>query len=122
VAKTTSGFNSDRTIQQYAHGLLLQSPFIPFSTDYWSVRAKTRQNGRLAGRRGKTGSRNMAATPKSTFWPWFPIHFFRQFLAMTYRFATIQKRDRQTDDRQTTQCAKGSTDSTVGQKRHKVIE
>jgi len=27
VAKTTSGFNSDRTIRQYAHGLLLESPF-----------------------------------------------------------------------------------------------
>jgi len=34
VAKTTSGFNSDRTIRQYAHGLLLESPFVPSSTDY----------------------------------------------------------------------------------------
>ena len=33
------------------------------------------------------------------------------------RFAWIQNvTDRQTDDRQTTQCAKGATDSTVGQK------
>jgi len=35
---------------------------------------------------------------KSTFWPWFPIHSFRQFFARTYRFATIQN---VTDDRQT---------------------
>ena len=45
----------------------------------------------------------MVATPppkKSTFWPWFPIHSFRQFLARTYRFATIQNvTDRQTTDR-----------------------
>jgi len=43
--KTTSGFNSDRTIRQYAHGLLLESPFVglPFSTDRWAVRAKIRQ-------------------------------------------------------------------------------
>ena len=29
-----------------------------------AVRAKLRQNGRLGGRRGETGSRNMAATQK----------------------------------------------------------
>ena len=42
---------------------------------------------------------------KSTFWPWFPIHSFRQFLAKTYCFATIQNvtDDRQTD-RQMTHC------------------
>jgi len=40
VAKTTSGFNSDCTIRQYAHGLLLESPS---STDHWAVRAKLRQ-------------------------------------------------------------------------------
>jgi len=43
VTKTTSGFNSHRTIRQYAHGLLLESPFVPSSTDRWSVRAKIRQ-------------------------------------------------------------------------------
>jgi len=32
VTKTTSGFNSDHTIQQYAHGLLLESQFLPSST------------------------------------------------------------------------------------------
>ena len=37
---------------------------------------------------------------KSTVWPWFPIHSFRQFFARTYRFAT--KRYRQTDDRRHT--------------------
>jgi len=36
VAKTTSGFNSDRMIRQYAHGLLLESPFEPSSTDRWA--------------------------------------------------------------------------------------
>ena len=35
VAITTSGFNSDRTVRQYAHGLLLESSFVPFSTDHW---------------------------------------------------------------------------------------
>jgi len=36
---------------------------------------------------------------KSTFWPRFPIHSFRQFFDRTYRFATIQNvTDRQTDD------------------------
>jgi len=29
------------TIQQYAHGLKLESPFVPTSTNYWAVRAKT---------------------------------------------------------------------------------
>ena len=54
------------TIRQYAHGLKLESPFVPsYSTDYWDVRAKIRQNGRLGGRRGETGSRNMAATQKN---------------------------------------------------------
>ena len=48
----------------------------------------------------------------------FPIHSFRHFLARTYHFATIQNitDDRQTTDRQTTHCAKGTTDSTVDQK------
>jgi len=50
---------------------------------------------------------------KINFWPWFPIHSFRQFLAKTYRFAAIKMSQ---TDRQTTQCAKGATDSTVGQK------
>jgi len=31
------------TIQQYVHRLKLESPFVPSSTDYWAVRAKTRQ-------------------------------------------------------------------------------
>jgi len=35
---------------------------------------------------------------KSTFRPWFAIRSFRQFLAETYRFATMQN---VTDDRQT---------------------
>jgi len=39
----TSGFNSDRTIRQYARGLLLESPFAPSSTDCWTVRTKIRQ-------------------------------------------------------------------------------
>jgi len=67
VAKTTSGFNSDRTIRQYAHGLLLKSPFVPSSTDCGAVRAKIRQKLPSTGRTGKTGSRNMAATQKVTF-------------------------------------------------------
>jgi len=33
-------------------------------TDCWAVRAKIRQNGRFGGRRGETGSRNMATIQK----------------------------------------------------------
>jgi len=62
-----SGFNSDHTIRQYAHGLLLESQFLQSSTDCWAIRAKIRQNGRLGGRSSETGSRNMAATQKMNF-------------------------------------------------------
>ena len=85
VAKTTSGFNSDHITRQYAHGLLLESQFLPPSTDCLAVRAK----------KGETGSRNMAATQKINF-------LTRQFFARTYRFATIQNvtdNRRQTDRR-----------------------
>ena len=40
MAKTTSDFNSDHTVRQYAYGLLLESPFVPSSTDSWAVWAK----------------------------------------------------------------------------------
>jgi len=43
MAKTTSGFNSNHIILQYAHGLLLESHFVPSSTDCWAVQAKLRQ-------------------------------------------------------------------------------
>jgi len=43
VAKTTSSFNSDHPIRQYAHGLLLESQFLPSSMDCLAVRAKIRQ-------------------------------------------------------------------------------
>ena len=66
-----SGFNSDRTIRQYTHSLLLESPLVPSGTDCWAIRAKIRQkrpsqgkNGRLGGCSSETGSRNMAATQK----------------------------------------------------------
>jgi len=52
---------------------------------------------------------------KSTFSPWFPIQSFRQFLARTYHFATIQNVTDTQTDKQTTQYTKGATDSTVGQ-------
>jgi len=53
---------------------------------------------------------------KWTFWPWFPIHSFRQFFARAYCFATVQNvTDWQTTGRQMTQCTKGLTDSMVGQ-------
>ena len=38
-----SGFNSDRTIRLYTHSLLLESQFLPSSTDCWAIRAKIRQ-------------------------------------------------------------------------------
>ena len=79
---TESGFNSDRTIRQYAHGLLLESKFLPSSTDCLAVRAKIRQtripakarfgrpygkNGHLGGHIGETRSRNTVATQKMNF-------------------------------------------------------
>ena len=33
----------NHTVQQYVHSLLLESPFVPSSTDCWAVRAKIRQ-------------------------------------------------------------------------------
>jgi len=36
----TSGFNSDRTIRQYAHGLMLESSFVPSGTNRWAALAK----------------------------------------------------------------------------------
>jgi len=45
VAESTFGFNSDRTAQQHAHGLLLQSPFVynlvPIAGLYGQNKAKT---------------------------------------------------------------------------------
>jgi len=38
-----SSFNFGKAIQQYAHGLLLESQFVPSSIDRWAVRAKIRQ-------------------------------------------------------------------------------
>jgi len=41
VTKTTSGFNFDRTVHQYAQFcLLLESLFVPSSSDCWAVWAK----------------------------------------------------------------------------------
>jgi len=39
VAKTTFSFNSGHTVRQYAHSLLLESPFVPSSTNCWAVLA-----------------------------------------------------------------------------------
>jgi len=64
----------------------------------------------------------MAATQKMNFMTLASYSLFQTVLARTYRFATIQnitedRRRRQTTDRrQMTHCAKGTTDSTVGQK------
>ena len=114
-----SGFNSDHTIRQYAHGLLLESQFLPSSTDCWAVWAKNKAKKAIPVAVAPKPEVEIWRRPKKwTFWPWFPIHSFRHFFARTHRFATIQSvTDRQTTDRrQTTHRAKGSTDSTVGQK------
>jgi len=63
--KTTSGFNSDHTIQQYAYSLLLESPFVSSGANCWAAWAKIRQNSPLSGQRGETESRNMPATQKN---------------------------------------------------------
>jgi len=54
----------------------------------------------------------MAATQKINYLTLISYSLL-QFFASTCRFATIQN---VTDDRETTQCTKGATDSTVGQK------
>jgi len=43
MAKTTSGFNSDHTVRQYAHGFLLGTQFVPSSINCWAVWPKIRQ-------------------------------------------------------------------------------
>jgi len=99
-AKTTPGFNSDRKIRPYAHGLLLESPFGPSIADCWAVRAKNKaKTAVLVAVAAKPEVEIWRRSKKSTFWPWFPIHSFRHFFARTYRFATIQN---VTDRRQTT--------------------
>jgi len=55
---------------------------------------------------------------KSTFWLWFFIRSFRQFLAETYRFATIQY---VTDNRQTDRQTDDILDHTVGQYAHGLL-
>jgi len=65
-AKTTSGFNSDHTIRQYAHGLLLESLFYRFVPIAGLYGQKLGKNGRLGGHRGETGSRN-GSDPKINF-------------------------------------------------------
>jgi len=116
VAKTTSGFISGHIIRQYAHGLLLESPLIPSSTDCCVVRANIRQKRPPSVAVEPKPEVEIWRRPKkSSFWSW--IHSFRQFFARTYRFATIQNVTyRQMTDRQTTQCTNGTTVSTVGQK------
>jgi len=57
----------------------------------------------------------MAATQKINFLTLISYSLLQTVLAKTYCFATIGLQN-VTDDRQTTQCAKGVTDSTVGQK------
>jgi len=42
VDKTTSGFNYDHAIQQYSRGVLLESAFVPSSTNRWAVREKNK--------------------------------------------------------------------------------
>ena len=102
MAKTTSNFNSDRTIRQYAYGLLLESPFVASSTDCWAERAKIRQKRPSRGRRGKTGSRNMAATQKNQlFDPGFlftPSDSFSLGRTVLPQYKTSQTDRRQTDD------------------------
>jgi len=55
----------------------------------------------------------MAATQNINFLTLVSYSLLQTVLAKTYRFATIQN---VTDDRQMTHCAKGVTDSAVGQK------
>ena len=99
MAKTTSSFISDCTIRQYPHGSLLESPFVPSSTDCWAVRA----NGRLSGRRGETGSRNMAATQKINFLTLVSYSLLKTVFSwdVPFRHNTKRHRRQTTDGRHT---------------------
>ena len=107
-----SGFNSDHKIRQYAHGLLLESQFLP--SNKYRLLGYTSKNGRLGGRRSETGSRNMAATQKMNFLT-LVSYSLLQTLSLG-RTVLTQYKTSQTTDRQRTQCTIGSTDSMVGQK------
>jgi len=100
VAKTTFGFNSDHTNRQYAHGLLLESPFVPSSTDRLAARAKIRQNGRLGA---------VEAKPEVEIW-WRPKNqlvepgflFTHSDSFYLGRTVSPQYKSSQTDDRRHT--------------------
>jgi len=114
VAKTTSSFDSDRAIRQYSHDLLLESQFVP--STYRSPGCTGKSKAKMAvsvATEAKPEVEIWRRPKKSTFWPHFSYSLLQTVLARTYRFATIQN----VTDRQTTQCTKGATDSTVGQKR-----
>ena len=104
------GFNSDRTIRQYAHGLLLETPFVPSSTDCWAIRAKIRQKRPSWWPQRRNRKQKYNGDPKNQlFDPGFLYTPSGSFFAKTYHFATVQNvTDRQTTDRPTTQCTKGS--------------
>ena len=113
-----SGFNSDRKIRQYAHGLLLETPFVTSSTDCWAIRAKIRQKRpswwpQRRNRKQKYGGdlKNELFDPSFLFTPSDTFSLGRTILL---QYKTLET-DRQMD-RQTTYCTIGSTDSTVGQK------
>ena len=110
-----SGFNSDHTIRQYAHGLLLESPFVLSSTDRCHLLGCTGKN------KAKTAiSVAVEAKPEVEIWRRPKNNFLSlvSYSLLQTVLATIQNiTDRQqTTDRQTTQCTIGWTDSTVGQK------
>ena len=96
MSKTTSSFNSDRTIRQYAQGLLLESPFLPSFTDRWVERSKMRQ---------KRPSREVEIwrRPQNQFFdPGFlftPSDSFSLGRTVSQQYKTLQTTDRrQTDD------------------------
>jgi len=117
MAKTTLSFNSDHTIRQYAHGLLLESPFVPSSRAYQLLGCTGKNNAKTAvplAVEMKPEVEIWWQPKKSTFWPWFPIHSFH--------FATIQTSqmtDRQhsvPEARQIVQLAKNWGSSKKGKK------
>ena len=104
----------DRTIRKYAHGLLLESPFLPSSTDCLVVWAKIRLKRPSRWLQRRKRKQKYGGDPKNElFDPGFlftPSGTFSLGRTVSPQYKTSQTTDR----RQT-------TDSTVGQKQQHVL-
>jgi len=71
--------------------LLLESQYLPSSTDCWAIRAKKAKTAVLVAVAAKPEVEIWRRPQKWTPWPWFPIHSFRHFFARTHRFCLFTR-------------------------------